>query len=372
MKVGIHGQAGRDYNEYIQRYETILRHNNIPSIRLDISDLDFWEKLKGCTHFIFRWGQVHDADRQIAHNILPVIEKELNIKTFPNQKTCWHFDNKIAEYYLSKAHNFPFEKCWVFWDKPSALKWVGIADYPVVAKLSGGAGSRNVKLIHSKKDAKKLINRMFHAGVQHGSFDLQDKVTSRGYIKTAMSFIKAKLCGAIRVGPIPTHWNTHQHYVLFQKYLPGNLFDVRIVTIGKRAFGYRRFQRPADFRASGSGLKDLNHKNIDLNCVEMALKHSKKLGFQSMAYDFFYDSNKKPRILEISYTYPELAVVNLPGYWDNDLKWHSGNYWPQYWHLVDLLNEEDLKQPKMSFEQKWDFLPDGEALHPTLINHNKF
>ena len=42
-------------------------------------------------------------------------------------------------------------------------------------------------------------------------------------------------------------------YVYFQKFLPNNKYDIRIVVIGDRAFGFIRYNRENDFRASGSG-----------------------------------------------------------------------------------------------------------------------
>jgi hypothetical protein len=64
-----------------------------------------------------------------------------------------------------------------------------------------------------------------------------------------------------------------------------------------------------------------------------------------MAYDFIYDENKKPVIVEISYCfgdYPEFSN----GYWDEYLTWHEGRFLPQYFELVDLLGRDDLILPE--------------------------
>ena len=66
---------------------------------------------------------------------------------------------------------------------------------------------------------------------------------------------------------------------------------------------------------------------------------------QSMAYDFIYDENRKPVIVEISYCfgdYPEFST----GYWDESLIWHDGKFLPQYFELVDLLSKEDMILPE--------------------------
>ena len=124
---------------------------------------------------------------------------------------------------------------------------------------------------------------------------------------------------------------------MFQKYLSNNTFDTRITIIGDRAFAFRRFVRENDFRASGSGKIDVNPDKIDTRCVEIAYSVSKKLNFNTMAYDFIYDKEKKPWINEISYCFVDSAVQSCPGYWDEKLNWHKAQCWPQQYQLEDFL-----------------------------------
>jgi len=41
-------------------------------------------------------------------------------------------------------------------------------------------------------------------------------------------------------------------------------------------------------------------------------------------------------------------VHQCTGYWDKDLNWHEGHFWPQFCQLQDLLNMPELKQPVIS------------------------
>ncbi len=134
-------------------------------------------------------------------------------------------------------------------------------------------------------------------------------------------------------------------YVLFQEFLPNNDFDTRVTVIGNRAYAFRRFNRKGDFRSSGSGLIDYNIVPIDLNFIKIAFEVSKKLGFQSMAYDFLKDQNGNPLFCEFSYTFNDRALYDCPGYWDENLNFIEGHFWPQYFQLIDLLEISDLKQP---------------------------
>ena len=121
-------------------YKEILKYNNIDFIELHIDDKDFWEKVKTLDLFLFRWAHIDDH-HQLVSTILPVIENYLNIKCFPNLNTCWHFDDKIKEYYLLKSLGYPVIESWIFWEKEHALDWAEKADYPVVFKLKKGAGA---------------------------------------------------------------------------------------------------------------------------------------------------------------------------------------------------------------------------------------
>jgi hypothetical protein len=78
-----------------------------------------------------------------------------------------------------------------------------------------------------------------------------------------------------------------------------------------------------------------------------AFEITKKMKFQSMAYDFLYDPNGNIEFCEASYTYVDEAVYGCNGYWDSNLNWHDGHFWPQYFQLVDLLKLPKLTMPNI-------------------------
>lgn len=339
--VGIHeAEYGKFGYERFQTYRQILDYNGIPYINLHVDQSDFWDNVKKCDVFIYRWSQI-DKHRQIAQTILPIIEKELNIKCFPNQSTCWHFDDKIKQYFLLKAHGFPITESYIFYKKSDALTWLKAVQFPVVFKLYGGAGSQNVALVKNQHVAKRLVNRMFGRGIKLGRIPI-------GNVK----FHDLKTYIRKTLGPIyyyfktgkRDNWQKHKNYVLFQKFLPRNAFDTRITIIGNRAFGFRRMNRANDFRSSGSGLINFEREGINLEMVNIAFAICKQMSFQTMAFDFLYN-NDHLEFCEISYSYDDRTVFKCDGYWDDSLTWHDGHFWPQYCHLSDLLDIPDLKQP---------------------------
>jgi hypothetical protein len=91
-------------------------------------------------------------------------------------------------------------------------------------------------------------------------------------------------------------------YLVVQEFLPGNGFDTRITVIGNRAFGFRRFNRPDDFRASGSGRIDWNPAAIDHDSVRLAFKAAQQLRTQSLAVDILRREGN-PVLTEIRYYY---------------------------------------------------------------------
>ena len=85
-------------------------------------------------------------------------------KVFPDFNTMWHFDDKVGQKYLLEIIGAPLVPTWVFYDKHEALSWVDKTDFPKVFKLRGGAGSANVQLAHTKREAVKLIRKAFGRG----------------------------------------------------------------------------------------------------------------------------------------------------------------------------------------------------------------
>ena len=128
-------------------------------------------------------------------------------------------------------------------------------------------------------------------------------------------------------------------YVMFQEFLPENTFDIRLIVLGNRCFGIRRFNRKNDFRASGSGMIDYDHTQIDKRAVQTSFDVAKKLGTRLIALDFIFDQQHIPVVTEMSYGFTVEAYDSCPGYWDAELHWHEGKQNLQYLMMEDLVSE---------------------------------
>ena len=350
MLVGIHKDPYGNIPQLSQKFVKILEYNNIDYILMHSDDKNFWKKIPEIDLFIYNWGH-EEVFRYHAKTILPIIEYYYGVKCFPDQKTCWHYDDKVKQYLMLKAGNFPVVESWFFTKKENAMNWArNEAKYPLVFKLTGGAGSSNVILLKNEKQAKKIINKLFNKGIYPG------KIPSKYNTKNQLN-LKQKLKKEIR--PLylkyikktdpKINWSPHKNYFYCQKFLPNNNYDTRVTTIGNRAFAFRRFVRKNDFRASGSDNWSLDRSKIDMRMIKIAKEISNYFKFQVMAYDFIYDENNEPAIVEISYTYGDYPEFST-GYINDELSWVDGNYWTQYLELVDALKMPELKQPYMKPE----------------------
>lgn len=311
---------------------------------VDVYRADILEQLRGCDGLLWRHGHFGGM-QQIARRLMPVVQRELGLAVFPDQNTAWHYDDKIAQRYLLEAAGIPAPKTWVWFDAAAARHWAQAADYPLVLKLSSGAGSTNVRLVRSAGEAREWIDRLFALGV----YDLGDASFPRlGWPKRLKAAAKAVLRGwPPRRAAV--HTRPHGGYALFQEFLAGNAFDTRVTAVGRRAFAFRRFNRPDDFRASGSGRIDHDPQAIDPRLVRLAFRTAARLGSQSCAIDGLMRDGE-PVVGEVSFTYLSAAVHACPGHWElqgdaesDALGWVEGPTWPEDAILDDFLARLDAR-----------------------------
>ena len=333
------GAGGIEKNNN-RRYRSILEHNNIGYVEVHARDMVRCHIPRDITHCLFFYSH-RELDKQFADTILPIIEHHRGIPTFPSFRERWHFDNKVSQAYYAVFDDIPMPQNWVFWDRTSAIDFVESARFPLVMKFANGSASENVALLRSQKEAKRAINRVFYGFVPSG-YGVKG-ATAHQVIKR----IKNKIKGYLHHPTFERgYWGIHTQYALFQEFLGRNDHDTRIAIVGDRAFGYRRFNRPNDFRASGGNLIDYDPGNIDPKLVSSAFEISERLGFTSMAYDFIYDDNGNPKTVEYCYKIGTEYVHKCSGTWDRDLNWIDGAVWPETLHLRSLLKRPAIVEPE--------------------------
>jgi hypothetical protein len=298
------------------------------------NDKDFMQ-IDGCDGAMWHWYHVPD-DKQVAPRILSAIDHVFHLPIFPDLKTCWHYDEKLSQHYLLDALRVPRVKTWVFWDYDQAVAFLERGQYPLIFKLSVGAGSANVLRFESAHQARQKIDQIFGEGILPYTFD-------ESPAPGACACGQGQDGASARSQPIPSQDHAHwyypkQHnYAYFQEFLANNSHDIRITVIGDRAFGYLRQNREGDFRASGSGRLEYEPEKIPREALEIAFEVSRKCGFQCMAYDFLRDAEGKVRLNELSYGFINRLVHGCPGFWDSRLEFHPGRHWPEEFQVEDFL-----------------------------------
>lgn len=335
MKVAIHQRIG----SFSDRWIEYCKKNNVPYKIVNCYDSNIMEQLKDCDALM--WHHHHNRYRDVlaAKPILFALE-HAKVKVFPDFKTNWHFDDKVAQKYLLEAIGAPLVPSYIFYDKEKAFAWIEKTDFPMVWKLKGGAGSANVKLIRTKSQARKLINKAFGRGFSR--FNRWDNFKERYHrFKNGKDNILGLFKGIGRL-VIPTEFakmsSREKGYVYFQKFIPNNDFDTRVIIIGDRAFALTRGVRENDFRASGSGNISYNTSLVDIETIKISFEVNKIIKAQSVAFDYVIYKGK-PLIVEISYGFAMKAYDNCPGYWDSELEWYEGKFNPQEWMVEDLISK---------------------------------
>ena len=344
MPLAIHHRE----RSFSDRWITYCVEQRIPYTVVNCLDTDIIQKLAYTEALLWHWDHNDPRELFAARHVLMSVEA-MSMVIFPNISTCWHFDDKVAQKYLLEAIGAPLVPTHIFYDPETARRWIDNASFPKVFKLRRGAGSLNVRLVRTRDEARALAKQAF----AHGFKPVPEYWNDAGK-RYRIARRRRDLLGVLSRLPktLVEIWQKNQimgrekGYLYLQDFLPDNQFDTRVTIIGDRAFAFIRRVRPGDFRASGSGEIDYDPQKIRVQCIEMAFEVAKKIGSQSMAFDFIATPDGRPMIAEISYCYVAAAVYDCPGHWDDMLNWHPGHTWPQDAILIDLLEAVANRQPQ--------------------------
>ncbi|WP_288651618.1 hypothetical protein [uncultured Parabacteroides sp.] len=334
MKIAIHNSGS-----FSPRWIAYCESHNIDYKIVNVYDCDIVSQLSDCDAVMWHHHHANYKDVLFAKQLLFSLQMG-GKKVFPDFHTGWHFDDKVGEKYLLESIDAPLVPSYVFYSEKEALNWVNNTIFPKVFKLRGGAGASNVLLAHTPNEAKKFIKKAFGRGYSQYSPWNNLKERWRKYRSGNVGFDEV-IKGIYRFICKPEFDRMHgkeKGYVYFQDFMPNNTYDTRIIVIGgKYAFGEKRYVRENDFRASGSGV--FSYDEVDENFVKVAFSTAKKIHAQSVAFDFIYDLERNPKIVEISYGFGTHGVDHCPGYWTSDMQWHEGEGFDFCgWMVEDLIN----------------------------------
>ena len=340
MKIAIHHTPG----SFSDRWIAYCEEKIIDYKKVNCYSTDIIKQLEDCDALMWHHSQSNYKDILFSKQLHFAIEQS-GKKTFPDCKTFWHFDDKVGQKYLFEAIGAPLVPSYVFYSKAEALQWVKTTTFPKVFKLRGGAGSQNVRLVHSALLARKLIRKAFGNGFPQFDAIGHLRECVRKYQEGKDNFLGI-LKGMCRLFLSPEFARMHANekgYVYFQDYIPNNSYDIRVIVIAEKAFAIKRMVRKNDFRASGSGNILYEKENFPIDTIKLSLQLAEKLESQCAAFDFVYDSTGNPMVVELSYGFVYDFYDPCVGYWDKWLHFHEGPFNPQGW-MVELLIVSILRE----------------------------
>jgi glutathione synthase/RimK-type ligase-like ATP-grasp enzyme len=332
--IGIHHRPG----SFSDRWIEYCQERSIDFRLLDCLSSDVVPVALSCDAVLWHWSMNDLASMTIAKQIVAALEIA-GVPVYPNVASSWHYDDKIAQKFLLEAIGAPTIPTWLFTDKTTAMQWIAGAAWPKVFKLRCGAGATNVRLVRSRVEAERLCRRAFSGGFAGKPGHFNDLANRMRKTKNSRHFVERLLrapSAFFKRSSAQRQFPRETGYVYFQEFLSRNEFDTRVVIIGNKAFAFRRFNRPSDFRASGSNLLSFEPERIDLRAINVALNISKQLGTQSLAFDFLTNEAGEPVVVEMSYCFRG-AMRYCPGHWDDHLVWHEGSHRHEDLILEDLL-----------------------------------
>ena len=296
---------------YFIKFKRMLEINEFEFDEINILQSNFHDILKNYDVVIWRVNSDFYS-LYTGKDIIYFLNNILRIHTLPNFESLWFYENKIAQYWLLKKHDFPVISTFASFDMQETINYINKSNYPIVSKLNTASASLGVSLIKSKKQALKIVKKVFSTGLKTKYTNLYQK-----------------------------------DYVLFQEKVPNMGFDLRVVIVGNSYFGYYRYPKKKDFRASGSGITVKEDIPIDILHLSMKIKDTFPKSYM-LAIDYLQDTrDNKYYIIETSIfikieTCEQLMVNGVPGryiYQDNDFKFQEGRYWLQDLMLEAFFND---------------------------------
>lgn len=228
-----------------------------------------------------------------------ILETQLQKKCYPSYRDVVFYEDKILEAYVSDVHGLPFIPTHVFHREDEALQAADTLTYPLVSKVVPCSGSVGVELIKTPSQAKRLIRKAF--------------------------------CHRGRLTHIP--YRAQKDYVYFQDYVPNDGYDIRIITVGNKVFGYYRKAPQGDFRASGMGM--VEKRELPAEAIEIARHAYAIVQSPMLVVDLLRSTEGQYLIIEMSPicrvdTPEQLHVDGKPGCYvvnDGSYTFEEGRVW---------------------------------------------
>jgi glutathione synthase/RimK-type ligase-like ATP-grasp enzyme len=244
---------------------------------VDISHPSWRNSLENVDVLVWRYSLSDLSDLSHAKTKIPEIEL-MGIQCYPNSLLTLFYDDKIMQSMMLQREGYPHPSTKIFYSLQSVIENISTIKYPIVRKLRGGAGSRNVSIIKNKRDLERIARK-----------ELSINIFERLMIK-----LKYNL-------GINSSIKNKEGYLYLQEFIKTEN-DLRIVTFSDGYFSaFYRMNRKNDFRASGSNIwAQIEPHQVPLEAINLAYEISETHDFKCLAFDFL-KTDKGWTLIEFSY-----------------------------------------------------------------------
>ncbi len=219
------------------------------------------------------------SQRDVSRGVIVKLS-ERGIVSLPTAGEALLYDDKIAQYPVLQAW---MPETWIRTSREDAEDLLEQCEiegaFPLISKSAEGAGSANVRVLANDDEAWAEIVTVFGTG-------------------------RALKYGRIQTG-----------YVYWQRIVPDNPCDYRVVITGDQAYGLVRINRKDTLFASGSGDNyPLTLKSErEIAAFDLAWKIADAIDTRWMAFDFVFDGDA-PKVLEMSSAWTMQSYAKCPAY----------------------------------------------------------
>jgi glutathione synthase/RimK-type ligase-like ATP-grasp enzyme len=306
----------RDFEQFPRwtKYARFLKANGFPYDLYDIHAHDWIDKARAFDIVI---GLVSNEINRLEEIRVKyhVLAAHLGKLCYPSPAHALLYENKSLEAYIARVHGLPFARTYVSRSREDALAVLEQARFPLVSKVNFSSGSMGVEIVRTPRKARRIVEQAF---------------SCRG-----------------RSVHIP--WSRQKNYVYFQEFVPNDGYDVRVILVGDRAFGYFRKVLKGDFRASG--MSTVEKRGLPEEAIRVALDVQRHVRSPLLVVDMVRGLDGRYVIIEYSITClvrnaEQLIVEGVPGIYviedDGGIRFEPGRYWIHELALREFLLKEYL------------------------------
>ncbi|HBL8183052.1 hypothetical protein [Enterobacter cloacae] len=209
--------------------------------------------------------------------------KENNL-LIPSYESLLAHDNKGFQCLLSKKYDLGLIESNYYCDI-SEISNINRMNFPLVFKPANGASSMGVRKINNVEDLKQCIHQP---------------------ISVSLDTIKRLLKKYLFRSKFNKKWDDYISYgksrFLLQSFIPGLLYDYKVLIFGRKYYVLKRFVAKNDFKASGSGLHSRDIGDDLITVLDCAKSFKNKLTSHIYSLDICV-KNGKPSIIEFQLTH---------------------------------------------------------------------